>query len=56
MRECKIYLVDVLALELRDELVESVRLGVDSYGTEELLDVGSRRRGVSTGLEEEVGG
>ena len=49
------HLADVLALELRDELVEAVVIGLDASDIEELLDVRSRGGGVSTGLEEEVG-
>jgi hypothetical protein len=48
------YLVDVLALELRDELVETVAVGLDTNGVEDLLDVGSGGGGVATQAEEEV--
>lgn len=49
------YLVDVLALELAEELVEALVIGRDSDGVENLLDVGSRRGGVAGKAEEQVG-
>ena len=48
------YLVDVLALELRDELLEALLIGLDTDGVEDLLDVGGRGRGVAAEAEEQV--
>ena len=45
--------VDVLAGELRDELVEALIVGVDANGAEDLLDVLSGGGGVAADLEEE---
>jgi hypothetical protein len=50
------HLVDVLALELGDELVELLRLGLDADGLEEGRDVRGGGGGVAAELEEEVGG
>lgn len=50
------HLVDVLALELGNQLLSTLLLDLDATSLEEGGDVGSRRRGVSTELEEEVGG
>lgn len=50
----KAYLVDVLALELRDELVEALVIGLDTDGVEDLLDVAGRRGGVATEPEKEI--
>jgi hypothetical protein len=49
------YLLDVLARELRDELLETVALSVDTDGRENGLDVLSRRLLVSGEVKEEVG-
>lgn len=49
------YLVDVLALELGKELGEALLIGLDADGAEDLLDVRSGRRGVTTKGEEHVG-
>ena len=49
------YLLDVLALELGDELVETLRLGVDANGLKDGLDVRGSRGLVAAELEEEVG-
>ncbi len=49
------YLVDVLALELRDELVETGAIGLNTDGLKDSLDVGSGGRGVTTESEKEVG-
>ena len=49
------HLVDVLAVELRQECLQAVVIGLDTDGRENVLDVGSRRGGVSTEGEEEVG-
>lgn len=49
------YLVDVLALELGKELGEALLIGLDTDGRENLLDVRSGRRGVTTKGEEHVG-
>lgn len=46
--------VDVLAVELSNELVEALVIAVNANGRDDFLDVGSRRRGVATDLEEEV--
>jgi len=48
------YLVDVLALELRDELVETLLVGLNTNRLKDSLDVVSGRRGVTTESEEEV--
>jgi len=48
------YLVDVLALELRDELVQALVIGLDTDAREDLLDVGSGGGGVAAKAEEEV--
>lgn len=48
------YGVDILALELRDELLEALFIGLDANGTENLLDIVSGRGGVATDLEKEV--
>lgn len=58
MREgvCSTYLVDVLATELREELVETLIVSLDTDSTKNLLDVCGGRRGLATDLEEEVCG
>lgn len=49
------YLVDILALELRDELVEALLVGFNTDRFEDSLDVFGGGRGVTTESEEEVG-
>ena len=49
-------LVDVLALELGDELLNSARVDLGTGSLEDRGDVGSGGGGLSTELEEEVGG
>jgi hypothetical protein len=51
----KAYLVDVLARELGDELLETLILGLDADGAEDGLDVLGRGGGVAAEGEEEVG-
>ena len=51
----KAYLVDVLAGELRDELVEAVAVGLDTNGLEDLLDVAGGRGLLTTEGKEKVG-
>lgn len=48
------YLGEVLALELGDQGGETLLIGLDSNGLENLLDVLSGGSGVATGGEEEV--
>ena len=48
------YSIDVLALELRDELLEAVLVGLNADGAQDLLDVRSGGGGVAANLEEEV--
>lgn len=48
------YLVDVLALELRNELLETLIVSLDTDGLKDLLDVGGRGGGVATEPEKEV--
>lgn len=50
------HLVDVLALELREELGETLLIGLDADGLEDGLDVLSGGGGVATELEKEVSG
>ena len=45
---------DILALELSNELLEALVVGLDTDGTEDLLDVRSRGASVAADLEEEV--
>ena len=45
---------DILALELSNELLEALVVGLDTDGTEDLLDVRSGGAGVAANLEEEV--
>lgn len=52
--ERRTYLINVLARELRDELVEAVIIGLDADSSENLLDISGRRVGVATDLEEKV--
>lgn len=47
------YLVDALALELRDELVETLIIGLDADGLKDSLDVLGGGGGVATEPEEE---
>ena len=49
------HLVDVLALELRHKLGQSLLVGLDTNRVEETLDVRRRGAGVSTEGEKEVG-
>jgi hypothetical protein len=49
------YLLDVLAGKLRDELLETVTLSVDTDGREDGLDVLGRGLLVAGEVEEEVG-
>ena len=46
--------VDVLALELRDELLEALLVGLNADGAQDLLDVRRGGGGVAADLEEEV--
>lgn len=48
------YLVDVLALELRQQLAQAVRVGLNSNGVEDLLDVVGGGLLVAAEGEEEV--
>lgn len=50
----KSYLVDVLARELRDELLKTLILGLNADGAEDSLDILSRGRGVAAEGEQEV--
>ena len=49
------YLLDVLALKLGDELVETLAIGLNSNGLEDGLDVAGGWGGVTRKVEEEVG-
>lgn len=49
-------LLEVLALELSDELVEALGVGIDTDGGEDTLDVGGRGRLVASQGQEEVSG
>ena len=49
-----LYLLDVLALELRDKGGETLIIGLDSNGLENGLDVGFGWGGVTTDGEEKV--
>lgn len=49
------HLIDVLALKLRDELLEALVISLNTDGAEDLLDISSGRGGVPADLEEEVG-
>ena len=53
--KCITNLVDVLALELRDELVETLVIGVNTNGRENTLDISGRGGSVASEGEEEVG-
>jgi hypothetical protein len=48
------YLVDVLALQLGDELVQTLIISLNTDRFEDLLDIAGGRRGVATKAEEEV--
>lgn len=48
-------LLEVLALELSDDLVEALRVSVDADGGEDGLDVGGRGRLVASEGEQKVG-
>jgi hypothetical protein len=48
------YLVHILPSELRDQFLKSLIIRLNTNGTEHLPDIGSRRRGVSADLEEQV--
>ncbi len=48
------YGVDVLALQLGDELLKTVVIGLDSDGFENLLDICGRRRGIAAQVEKKV--
>lgn len=50
----KSYLVDVLARELRDELLKTLILGLNADGAEDSLDILSRGGGVAAESEQEV--
>lgn len=49
------YLIDVLALELFEELVQAIRISLNTDGIEDALDVCGGGGGVATEAEEEVG-
>jgi len=49
-------LLEVLALELSDELVEALGVGIDTDGGEDALDVGGGGRLVASQGQEEVSG
>jgi hypothetical protein len=49
-----LYLVDILALELRDECGETLVVSFDTDGLEDGLDILGGRRGVATDGEEKV--
>jgi len=48
------YLGDVLALELGKELVETLSVGLNTNGSEDLLDVAGRWGGIASQVEEKV--
>lgn len=48
-------LLDVLALELSDDLVEALRVSVDTDGGQNALDVGGGGLGVAGQSEQKVG-
>jgi hypothetical protein len=50
------HLVDVLALELGDQLLDPARVDLGAGGLEDRGDVGSGGGGLATELEEEVSG
>lgn len=50
-----IYLLDVLALEFREEGVEAVLVSVNANRLKDALDVGGRGAGVASEAEEKVG-
>lgn len=47
------YLVDVLAVELRDELVQALGVSLNANGLEDLLDISGLGRLVAAELEQE---
>ena len=47
-------LLDVLALKLRDELLKTGFIGIDTNGRQNALDVVGRRRGVASKAKEQV--
>lgn len=47
-------LVDVLALELREELAEALVIGLDTDGVEDILDVAGARGGIPSKAQEKV--
>ena len=49
------YLLEVLALELSNELLEALGVSVDTDGGENLLDIGSGGLGVAGKSQEKVG-
>ena len=51
---CRTYLVDVLALELRKKLAETLLVSVDADGAQNTLDVCGGWGGVAGQAEEEV--
>jgi len=51
---CSSYLVDILVLKLRDELVESLIIRVDADRGEDALDIRGRWAGVASKAEEEI--
>lgn len=48
------YLLDVLALELGDELIETIAVGLNANGFKDFLDIRCGWRGVAGEVEEEV--
>lgn len=48
------YLLEILALELGDQGVEAVLVGLDADGLKDGLDIGGGGGGVATESEEEV--
>lgn len=48
------YGVDIFAFELRDQRLEALVIGLDANCTEDVLDIVSRRGGVTADLKEEV--
>lgn len=48
------YSVDIFSLELRDQLLEALVIGLDANCIEDLFDIAGRRGGVAADLKEEV--